>query len=367
MGTDPSGLTEPIGQIGNTAVVPSMPNDIPKALQIEMANGSVIHSHGDGSYTAIRRDGSIARNLRGPKSSAMLRQEVQNSNAEASVASGFLAVTPPVELIPEPVRNRIEAIPRLAGGTVEIIGGLGGEALPTGVTQIAGAVVIVHGADNVSTALMVLWDGQNHDTMTTQVIELGAYNAGLSADTAHNIGVGGDLVIGLGGSVAGYSKLSTVGRAPSSGAVRPGGLGYPGSMATAPANAVPSNPTVYSTAFEMQLNLADFGKSRTVHFNRANAALSDAMSADAQFASQIEQLIPGAGSAVSRTGGRQTPSGWTWEHASTTTANGREGVMRLVPSEQHTPGSPWWRVLHPDPGAAGGYSQWAIPRGAPKN
>jgi len=45
----------------------------------------------------------------------------------------------------------------------------------------------------------------------------------------------------------------------------------------------------------------------------------------------------------------------------------RKGIIRLVPTAQHTPGSPWWRVLHPDAGAAGGYSEWAIPRGAPKN
>lgn len=47
-------------------------------------------------------------------------------------------------------------------------------------------------------------------------------------------------------------------------------------------------------------------------------------------------------------------------------ACGVPGVMRLVPSDQHTPGSPWWRILHPDPGAAGGYSEWAIPAGAPR-
>lgn len=91
------------------------------------------------------------------------------------------------------------------------------------------------------------------------------------------------------------------------------------------------------------------------------------MSADAKFAAQIEELIPGARDAVSRTGGRQTPMNWTWEHTSTSTANGRQGVMRLVPTEQHTPGSPWWRVIHPDKGASGGYFEWAIPNGAPRN
>lgn len=104
-----------------------------------------------------------------------------------------------------------------------------------------------------------------------------------------------------------------------------------------------------------------------MHFNRANEALDRAMLGDREWAQSMEELIPGCGTAVCEFGGRQTPPGWTWEHASTSTAGGRSGVMRLVPTEQHTPGSPFWRILHPDPGAAGGYSEWAIPAGAPKN
>jgi filamentous hemagglutinin len=104
-----------------------------------------------------------------------------------------------------------------------------------------------------------------------------------------------------------------------------------------------------------------------VHFNRSNAALDNALKADADFANLMNDLIPNVQSSVSSVGGRTTPTGWTWEHASSTTASGQQGVMRLVPSSQHTPASPFWRVLHPDYGAAGGYSEWAIPNGAPKN
>ncbi|SET47974.1 filamentous hemagglutinin [Pseudomonas sp. NFR09] len=129
----------------------------------------------------------------------------------------------------------------------------------------------------------------------------------------------------------------------------------------------PEKPTGYSVAFETALNPADFGRSRDVHFNRSNAALDNALSMDSAFAQMMETLIPNIKSSVSKVGGRQTPSGWTWEHASSSTAFNQEGIMRLVPTAQHTPGSPWWRVLHPDAGAAGGYSEWAIPRGAPKN
>ena len=130
---------------------------------------------------------------------------------------------------------------------------------------------------------------------------------------------------------------------------------------------VPDNPTVYSVAFEMKLDPADFGKRRSVHFNRANAALDNALKRDEQFADIMENLIPGVKSSVSSVGGRATPRKWTWEHASSSTANQQFGVMRLVPTAQHTPGSPFWRILHPNTGAAVGYTEWAIPAGAPKN
>ena len=128
----------------------------------------------------------------------------------------------------------------------------------------------------------------------------------------------------------------------------------------------PQLPRAYSVAYEMTLAPADFGRSRSVHFNRANAALDTSLQGDAALAALLEQHIPGLRTSVARVGGRETPPGWTWEHASTSTAFGQQGVLRLVPTEQHTPGSPYWRALHPDAGAAGGYSEWAIPNGAPK-
>ena len=144
------------------------------------------------------------------------------------------------------------------------------------------------------------------------------------------------------------------------------GLGPSGVRANA-AERVPASPRAYSTLFEMDLRLADVGRSRTVHYNRANGALDEVLRSDAEMLALFESQVPGIGNSVARTGGRETPFGWTWEHASTSTTGGRAGVMRLVPTEQHTPGSAWWRVLHPDSGVRGGYSEWAIPAGAPKN
>jgi len=153
----------------------------------------------------------------------------------------------------------------------------------------------------------------------------------------------------------------------------PGGL--PGAAAKAPraidqtiaatkAARVPSGAH-YSVAFEMKLDSAALGRSRSVHFNRANAALDEAIQSDAQFAQLMERLIPGVGQAVSRTGGRTTPKGWVWHHVASSQSGGQTGFMRLVPDTQHAPGSTWWGTLHP--GGIGGYSEWAIPLGAPRN
>ncbi|MFI0263808.1 RHS repeat-associated core domain-containing protein [Streptomyces sp. NPDC017056] len=124
-------------------------------------------------------------------------------------------------------------------------------------------------------------------------------------------------------------------------------------------------PQAYSVAFEMTLDAVDFGRSRGTHFRRANTALDAALQSDAGFAQSMEQMIPGIGRAVSSQGGRRTPAGWTWQHEPASNAGGRQGVMRLVPRSQHDPGSLWQHLLHP--GGSGGYSEWAVPNGAPRN
>ena len=123
----------------------------------------------------------------------------------------------------------------------------------------------------------------------------------------------------------------------------------------------------YSVAFEHQLAVVEFGQSRKVHFRICNEALGKAMKANPEFAELMRRLIPGIDERISSVDGRKNPIGWTWEHASTSTAGRRKGIMRLVPKVQHTSGSRWWRALHPDPGASGGYAEWAIPNGAPEN
>ncbi len=120
-------------------------------------------------------------------------------------------------------------------------------------------------------------------------------------------------------------------------------------------SALPSSKS-YSVAFETKLDASVWGRSDSVHFNRANAALDDALRSDPDWAAQMDELIPGVQSSVAKTGGRVTPDGWVWHH------DIEPGAMQLVPSKQH-----WdpalWNTLHPD--GRGGYATWAIPAGAP--
>ena len=122
--------------------------------------------------------------------------------------------------------------------------------------------------------------------------------------------------------------------------------------------------SAYSVAFETQLDDAVLGSSRSVHFNRANAALDDALRSDTAFATQFDEMIPGASSAVSLMGGRATPAGYTWHHVPSSAAGGRVGVMQLVPTWQHAPGSIWQRLVHP--GGSGGLFGMGDSTGSPE-
>lgn len=130
--------------------------------------------------------------------------------------------------------------------------------------------------------------------------------------------------------------------------------------------------TAYTVAYETTLDAADIPTDRPTHFRAANTKLLNDIMADDDFKQLMEQ-ITGRPDLVrdlqARTGRVRSkpPKNWTWQHATKSQAQGRIGVLQLVPRVEHTPGSPWWRVLHPLPGAAGGYSEWAIPLGAKKN
>ena len=114
-------------------------------------------------------------------------------------------------------------------------------------------------------------------------------------------------------------------------------------------------PSAYSVAFEMQLAPEEFGLRQAQHFQIANEALQ----AEQEVNPALADLVPAP------QGWGRPPAGWTWQHATIDQGGGNAGVMQLVPRSQHTPGSPFWSLLHPLPGGAGGYAQWAMPAGAP--
>ncbi len=140
----------------------------------------------------------------------------------------------------------------------------------------------------------------------------------------------------------------------------------PGPVSARPATPQPSDPSNRPGADGNVPDLGSVSPSLTLDENGALDlnALDDALQADASFASGFDDLIPGASSSMSSVGRRATPSGWTWHHVPSSAAQGRIGIMQLVPTSQHAPGSIWQRLLHP--GGFGGYAEWAVPRGAPR-
>lgn len=109
-------------------------------------------------------------------------------------------------------------------------------------------------------------------------------------------------------------------------------------------------PRAYSVAFETTLSEGSLVASRGAHFAEANQALYSAMQASPELSANLRELgiemAQGARGAFPRT----PPAGWTWHHEL------EPGLMRLVPREQHTIGSGWWNVLHPE--GQGGYAIW---------
>ena len=110
-------------------------------------------------------------------------------------------------------------------------------------------------------------------------------------------------------------------------------------------------PTAYSTAYEMKLSKESYpGVSRGRHFQEANESLLKAIESDKDFAGNMKRLGVNLERTPTGLAPRKPPEGWTWHHEID------EGSMRLVPRSQHTLGSEFWKVLHPD--GYGGYAVW---------
>ena len=127
-----------------------------------------------------------------------------------------------------------------------------------------------------------------------------------------------------------------------------------------------SKKSFYSCYFEIKLDDRYFGKSRQQHNRIGNehllAKLKSLNESGLQLCKEItnDKLIDSITRAKT-----ESPPNFTWEHCSSSTANGQLGVMRLVSDDQHNPKSEFWDAFHIDHGHRGGYHEWALPAGAP--
>ncbi|HLG61748.1 MAG TPA: SpvB/TcaC N-terminal domain-containing protein [Ktedonosporobacter sp.] len=107
--------------------------------------------------------------------------------------------------------NRGIGVLQVVGGGLEIAVGVGGEALPTGVTQVLGVVAIAHGGDTAWAGLRTIWTGEVQKTYTEQAVTAAAKGLGASDKTAGYIGAGTDFVVGVVPSMGvGLAKAAAV-------------------------------------------------------------------------------------------------------------------------------------------------------------
>jgi RHS repeat-associated protein len=95
--------------------------------------------------------------------------------------------------------NKLWGAVQLTGGLLQMGLGVVGMAAPTGVTQVVGAVAIVHGADDVMTGWRKMTSGKNHETATKQIVTATAQALGASKNTANKIGTGVGVLAGFAG------------------------------------------------------------------------------------------------------------------------------------------------------------------------
>jgi hypothetical protein len=252
---------------------------------------------------------------------------------------------------PQAMHNAAEtadAVAKLNGGALAAASGVG--LLAEGLT-VGTVFVLGHEAWFVSSSWGSLATGENYPA-TPEGFLLQAYGAPQGAVDATDVLVpfGAPFAIGRGPQVRmpgpRWNPLN----------YRFGTVG----CGIAPANLQfryvgPTPPKVYSVAFEVQLAPSQFGLRQENHFQIANEALQ----AERAVNPALANFIPAPA------GWGRPPPNWTWQHATIEQGGGRAGVLQLVPRSQHTPGSPFWKLFHPLPGGAGGYSQWAFPAGAP--
>ncbi|RJG25499.1 hypothetical protein DQX05_05200 [Paenibacillus thiaminolyticus] len=118
-----------------------------------------------------------------------------------------------------------------------------------------------------------------------------------------------------------------------------------------------SDKGIYSVAYEVKLPKHMYpGVSDARHFQEANRQLHEAFQVDPRFAQKMEALYPGITDGVKpgKRGAfpRKAPTqDVTWHHEPS-----REGILQLVPYDQHTAKGKIQGIFHPD--GKGGMENW---------
>jgi len=97
---------------------------------------------------------------------------------------------------------RIAGTLQVVGGALEVALGVGGVAVPTGVTTVGGIILIAHGSDTIIAGFRTLWSGEIQHSLTQTTATAAAEKLGASSETAQRIGIGADLAAGVGPSIA---------------------------------------------------------------------------------------------------------------------------------------------------------------------
>lgn len=272
-----------------------------------------------------------------------------------AVGSGIEIASTLVQAVYELVRDGIAQVVGTAISALITAGATLGLGTPVAVGQIVARVSSV--ATRVGRFIENLLSSARKlmplfDKLCTVLGKLfrGSHGAGVASDV--DVPHSTRTVPTPDGSVSGTSTLSSP-------AAHGGGTPEaPTSVAPPPREPNLPDGSVYSVAHEMELKPEDWARSRDVHFNRANESLDNSMRADPDYAAALEEQSQGIGERVAKKGGRENPNAedFIWHHAHPDTVDGRYGVMQLVPTYQHSPGSDFWSTLHP--GNRGGFSIW---------
>lgn len=87
---------------------------------------------------------------------------------------------------------------QIIGGGLEVALGVGGIVAPEPLTTAGGVILVAHGTDTIVAGFRSLWYGEVQESLTQQGAQAAASSLGASPQTARRIGMGVDIVAGVG-------------------------------------------------------------------------------------------------------------------------------------------------------------------------